>query len=89
MTALAPVLAALPKTGSFAALSSDDLELERFLLEAQVVEVAPVGEGVTNPKKVTLRRGSDERYGIFKDVDIDLQSEVVRTNQLEREFTDR
>ena len=89
LAGLAPALAALPDTGSSASPTSDDRYLEAFLLEAEIVEVAAVGEGVTEPKKVTLRRGSDEMHGIFKDVDIDLESTVVRTNRIEREFTDR
>jgi hypothetical protein len=68
--------------------SAEDKALEEFLREAEVVEDVLVGEGVTEPHKLTLRRGGSERHAVFKDIDLELDA-MVRTNRFEQEFTDR
>jgi hypothetical protein len=68
--------------------SAADSTTEEFLREAEVVEDVLVGEGVTEPHKLTLRRGDSERHAIYKDVDVEIEG-MVRTNRFEQEFTDR
>lgn len=43
-------------------------EVERFLLSAEIVDSAPVGEGVTRPVRLTLRADGVERRAIWKNV---------------------
>jgi hypothetical protein len=65
-----------------------DAELEAFLLEAEVVDVVDVGEGITEPKRVTLRRGDRECRAIFKDVDVE-STDIALTNRFEMGFSDK
>jgi len=67
--------------------SARDLYMEDFLRTAVVLNVEPVGEGITAPKRLTLRRGDEEHRAIFKDVDI-MVRDVVRTNRIETCFRD-
>ncbi len=64
-----------------------DLELERFLLAAEVVGDEPVGEGVTGSRRLTLRLAGVERRAIFKTVDLEADG-AVRTNRVEVGFRD-
>ena len=41
--------------------SAADRGIEQFLREAEVVVNEPVGEGITKPRKLTLRRGDQAR----------------------------
>lgn len=43
-------------------------DVERFLLSAEIVDSAPVGEGVTRPVRLTLRADGVERRAIWKNV---------------------
>lgn len=43
-------------------------DVERFLLSAEIVDSAPVGEGVTRPVRLTLRSDGVERRAIWKNV---------------------
>ncbi len=43
-------------------------DVERFLLSAEIVDSAPVGEGVTRPVQLTLRSDGVERRAIWKNV---------------------
>lgn len=43
-------------------------DAERFLLSAEIVDSAPVGEGVTRPVRLTLRSDGIERRAIWKNV---------------------
>ncbi len=43
-------------------------ETERFLLSAEIVASAPVGEGITRPFKLTLRADGLEERGLWKNV---------------------
>jgi hypothetical protein len=49
-------------------------EIERFLREAKVTERKKLGEGITNPEKVTLELDGVVRNAIFKKVDKDHDS---------------
>ena len=53
-----------------AAESTTDEEMERFLLEAKVVDAEEIGTGVTRPRKLTLELAGKTMYAAFKDVDI-------------------
>lgn len=65
-----------------------DAELEAFLREAEVMEVEDVGEGITEPKRVTLRRGDHTCRAIFKDIDVE-SNELALTNRFEMGFSDK
>jgi hypothetical protein len=52
----------------------DREEIERFLKEAKVTERKKIGEGITNPEKVTLELDGVVRNAIFKKVDKDHDS---------------
>jgi hypothetical protein len=49
-------------------------EIEHFLLEAKVTDRKKIGEGITNPEKVTLELDGVVRYAVFKKVDKDHDS---------------
>jgi hypothetical protein len=66
----------------------DERDLEEFLLTADVVSIEDIGTGITNPQRVTLRKGGHECRAIFKTVDIS-GVEPGYTNRLESVFTDR
>jgi len=65
-----------------------DAELEGFLRDAEVVAVEDVGEGITEPKRVTLRRGDRTCRAIFKDIDVE-SNELALTNRFEMGFSDK
>jgi hypothetical protein len=65
-----------------------DAELEAFLASAEVVEVEDVGEGITEPKRVTLRSGDRTCRAIFKDIDEET-NDVALTNRFELGFSDK
>jgi hypothetical protein len=83
-----PARAETEASTSTAGPSAADRALEEFLRQAEVVEDVLVGEGITEPHKLTLRRGDTERHAVFKDIDVELEG-MVRTNRFEQEFTDR
>ena len=41
-------------------------EMEAFLVSAEIVKAAPVGEGVTHPYRLTLRKGDVEKTAFWK-----------------------
>jgi hypothetical protein len=41
-------------------------ELEEFLKTAEITKSEDIGEGVTKPLKLTLKKGDVERYGVWK-----------------------
>ena len=49
----------------------DDDALERWLTEAEVVNMEDIGTGVTEPHKVTLRKDGVELRAVFKEVSTD------------------
>ncbi len=67
--------------------SEADLAMERFLRLAEVVKVEDVGEGITCPKRLTLRLDGVEHRAIFKTVNLHIR-DVVRTSRLETCFRD-
>jgi hypothetical protein len=69
---LAVSLASLPVPGASQELSSlwpNAVEIEEFLKEADVTNREKIGEGVTNPEKVTLERDGTIMHAILKKVD--------------------
>ena len=75
---------ACPDLGGF----SCERELEEFLLTAEVVAIEDIGDGITKPRRVTLRKDGVEARAIFKTVDI-TTTDVAYTNRLELVFTDK
>ena len=68
----------------------DDAEMERFLLEAEVLEMEEIGTGITRPKKLRLRMGGREGKAAFKDVDIEKSTDLTRFESgAEFSFSDR
>jgi hypothetical protein len=67
---------------------SCERELEEFLSTAEVVKIEDVGDGITKPRRVTLRKNGVEARAIFKTVDI-TTTDVAYTNRLESVFTDK
>jgi hypothetical protein len=53
-----------------AAEGMTDEEMERFLLEASVVDSKEIGTGITKPHRLTLELDGETIYAAFKDVDI-------------------
>ena len=43
---------------------------EAFMIAAEIVKAAPVGEGVTHPWKLTLRQGGVEHNAVWKNIDL-------------------
>ncbi len=43
---------------------------ENFMRTAEIIKFEPVGEGVTHPWKLTLRRGDVEHKAVWKNIDI-------------------
>jgi len=48
-----------------------DEEIERFLLEAKIVENKDLGSGTTKPLKVRLEKDGVQRYAVFKNVNVE------------------
>ncbi len=67
--------------------TAEDLEIEVFLSEAEVIAVEDIGSGITKPQRLTLRAGDMTRRAIFKDVDV-YSNEIAYTNQFETSFQD-
>lgn len=69
--ALLPAVAAAqtPEPAPRPWASGADGDAERFLLEADVIDIKPVGEGVTAPLLLTLQQGERSGRAIFKSVD--------------------
>lgn len=93
LSALVLLLAALAVTTPGGELARDgrnaqDLAMEDFLLHAEVIQIKDVGEGITKPKRLTLKRGDQERRAIFKTIDSVLDGTVI-TDRVEQGFSDR
>ncbi len=73
-----------PASGRTAA----DLSMEDFLLHAEVIKIEDVGEGITRPKRLTLKRGEEVHRAIFKTIDQVIDGTVV-TKHVEQGFSDR
>ncbi len=70
----------------FGGLASDQ-ELEEFLKTAEVVSTEDIGEGITRPQRLTLRRDGVACRAIFKTVDQTI-TDITYTNRFESVFTD-
>jgi hypothetical protein len=68
--------------------SAEDLAVEQFLLSAEVVDIQDIGEGITRPRRLTLRQGGVERRAIFKTVDVD-NVDLAYTDRFTTGFSDR
>lgn len=68
--------------------SSEDLALEDYLHSAEVVSIEDVGQGITEPRRLTLRKDGVERRAIFKSVDIELD-QMAHAGRFERNFSDK
>jgi hypothetical protein len=67
---------------------SCERELEDFLRSAEVVRIEDIGEGITKPRRVTLRKNGHQCRAIFKTVNIS-STDLHYTNRLETLFTDK
>jgi len=68
--------------------STADLAMEDFLLHAEIVGIEDVGEGITEPKRLTLKRGGEEHRAIFKDIDVEIDG-PTRVDRWEQNFSDK
>ncbi|MCP3956712.1 MAG: hypothetical protein GY719_02550 [bacterium] len=68
--------------------SAEDLAMEDFLANAEIVEIVDVGEGITKPKRLTLTSGDETHRAIFKDIDVQIDR-PVKADRLERGFSDK
>ncbi|MCP3956711.1 MAG: hypothetical protein GY719_02545 [bacterium] len=68
--------------------SVEDLAIEDFLLHAEIVEIVDVGEGITRPKRLTLKRGDEQHRAILKTVDVQIDDTVL-TDRVEHDFSDK
>ncbi|MCP3958996.1 MAG: hypothetical protein GY719_14185 [bacterium] len=68
--------------------SPADLAMENFLRHAEVVETEEVGEGITRPRRLTLRRGGVVHRAIFKTIDQETAGTAV-VNRIRREYSDK
>ncbi|MDX1389239.1 MAG: hypothetical protein R3344_08615, partial [Acidobacteriota bacterium] len=59
------------------ASGESDADVERFLLEAEIVETVDLGTGTTKPLKVTLQMNGETRKAVFKSVNVE-KSGVTR-----------
>jgi hypothetical protein len=66
---------------------SDEEALE-FLRTAQVVSAKTIGEGITRPQKVLLRKDGIEMHAIFRDVDQERDVATLATGRREMFFRD-
>ena len=67
---------------------SCEQQLAEFLRTAEVVSIEDIGDGITKPRRVTLKKGDHTCRAIFKTVNIST-TDVAYTNRLESVFTDR
>jgi hypothetical protein len=92
MAAQSSAFAAQPCSGPHTCIDlggmSCERDLEDFLRTAEVIDVQDIGDGITNPKRVTLRKDGRECRAIFKTVDI-TSYETHYTSRLESVFTDK
>jgi hypothetical protein len=65
-----------------------DRELEAFLKTAELVVIEDIGEGITHPRRVTLRKDGRQSRAIFKTVDVE-SIDIAYTNRLQAGFSDR
>ena len=88
LTCTNAVWASEPDTFDARGRSPEDVELEDFLRNADIVAVEEVGEGITKPKRLTLERNGVRHRAIYKDIDLEIEG-MVRADKVERDFSDR
>lgn len=67
-----------------------DAEIERWLLEGEIVHREPIGTGITKPERLTLRSGTGERRAAFKSIALDGKAgTVLAGGQVDLQFSDR
>jgi hypothetical protein len=59
------------------------------VVAVSLVHARELGEGITRPKQVTLKKDGQEVRGIFKAVDVDIQKRVRVGDRYVARFTDR
>jgi hypothetical protein len=67
---------------------STESQLEDFLISADVVSIEDIGEGITEPRRVTLSKDGRNCRAIFKTVDIE-STDMHYTNRFEAVFSDK
>ncbi len=65
-----------------------DLEMESFLFHAQIIDIESVGEGITQPKRLTLEHDGVRHRAIFKNIDAETVG-FSYADRLERNFSDK
>ncbi len=88
-TAQAPVIepTSLPEAVATAVVS--DQELEDFLRTAEIVKDEEIGQGITRPRRVTLKKNGQTRRAAFKTVNESKSGKVQLGKRVEMVFTDR
>ena len=76
--------------GSELPVSRSDDEIERFLREAEIVDIEEIGTGITKPRRATLRLDGRTARAAFKDADIqELNPQRFERSGNTLSFTDR
>ncbi len=69
--------------------SAEDLAVEEYLLNAEIVKVEDLDTGITKPQRLTLRLGDDQRRAIYKDIDTQIDpTQTVHSDRVEIGFSD-
>jgi hypothetical protein len=68
--------------------SDEDLKIEKFLLEAEIIEDKDLGEGITRPRRLVLKKDGVTARALFKTIDRD-EYEPSFTSRVEMHFTDK
>lgn len=74
--------------GEIPGRTAEDLELEKFLLTAEVVKSEEIGQGISKPKRLTLRRGDKVQRACFKTID-QVGNGTIYSRGFEADFSDR
>jgi hypothetical protein len=70
--------------------SFSDEEIERFLLNGEVIESEEIGVGISRPKKLLLKLRGETMKAAFKTIDMELTGKLkIRGEQYRPGFTDR
>lgn len=89
LTLVLPALAAADGNGPQPGFTEADREIERFLLNAEVVGSKEIGSGITKPLKLELELDGETRSAAFKSVDMHIvKLSRFKTADAEFNFTD-
>ena len=69
--------------------SAEDARIESFLSEAEVGEKVTIDHGITKPFRVTLRRGDETRWAVFKTVNVEINDRARQSFPFEQTFSDK